>query len=412
MASPARIDRTTQSTRQQDEEALPIWRRIKIPRIPTFVWVLAGVIAALVGGLAAWRHFAIGSPRYTLQQVGIAFKNHDGTRLAYYLDVDGVTTQVADEGLDWLIATRRASALRALRANVHVSGSPRDSAARLQLLRDAMAQHGSHAVYDLLAGGTSDSANVAERLMGAFSAAPPLNVILGDEHLDLVRMGHAAHRGETLVVPVELHYRELDATVVVGVVLSQNGGSGRWRIVGVDKLDDLLAALDNAQLERLAAINRPIEEEMATVVQLGAPQVSRVAINRHESELRLIVPARNLSANPVSRVTVIVQRQGGDDEHSETLDAPLPIAPGATIGLSWSIPEVRRGSSSRLGSMMSHPDQLTVRPGLVQFDSSGQARTLQVFKSYIDARRAQRTAKGAAPAADSTDAADDSTANQ
>lgn len=388
MASSARTDRPSQST-----------HRIKLPSIPTYVWVLLGVVVVLVGGLAGWRHFAIGSPRYTLRQVATAFRNHDGTRLAYYLDVDAVTQQVADEGLDWLIASHRRSALRALRADVRVTGTARDSAGRLQLLRNAMAEQGAHAIADLLAGGTSDSANVAERLMEAASAVPPLDVLIGDEHLDFARMGHTTHRGESLVVPVELHYRELDATVVVGVVLAHNGE--RWRIAEIDKLDDLLDAIDNAQLERLGAINRPIEEQMAATVQLGAPQVSRAS----RGEVRLVIPVHNLSSNPVRRVTIALEGQGSDDEHAETLDAPLVIPPGATVGLSWSFPESRRGPS-RITAMLARPDRLVVRPGLVQLDSAGQVQTLRVFSSYVDARRARSHGHRDDAAADDSTTAD------
>jgi hypothetical protein len=362
----------------------------------------AGIgIPLLLIGLVVWRRITLASPAHALVSIQSAFRDHDGTRLAYYADIDAVAQQVADQGVDWLVVQHRRRTLSALRAEVHDIGTAPDSAQRVQLLKSALAEYGGQGAAAALAGGTTDSANVAERMADAFQALPPIDVMLGHDHLDFVAMGKPKRVGASFVIPVTLEYRELGESVPVALLMSH--ADKRWKLVGLEDFDVTLSAIDNAQLERLSSVNRPVQERMESMLVLGTPVVTRIPIGRHRDDMRLQIPIRNASAFPVREVAVLLGSRGGDDEHAELLTQPLAIAPGATVQATWQFEETRT-RTSRAAWLTTHPDRLTLQPRGVVYDSAGQAIRLQLFHTYPDARRG-RAAPVDSTAMDSTDSA-------
>jgi hypothetical protein len=349
----------------------------------------------LLVALLIWRRVSLGSPAYALSSIREAFREHDGTRLAYYADLDAIAQQVANEGVDWLVVAHRHGTLAALRGEVRDIGTAPDSAQRVQLLKFALADHGGHGVGAALSAGTTDSANVAERMSDAFTALPPLDVMLGDDHLDFVAVGNARRVGQGRVIPVMLEYRELGAAVTVSLLLAHE--KNRWKVVGFEDFDETLSALDDAQSERLTTLNQPLESRLEGMLVLGVPVTTLVPIGRHRTDVRLQVPVRNASPYPVRAMTVLLGERGGDEERAEILVTPLGVAPGATVVASWTFEETRRGAW-----LASRPDKVTLRPRSIEYDSAGRVDTLRLFRSYAEARRGRA---GIHSAMDSTDSA-------
>jgi hypothetical protein len=354
-----------------------------------------GTFVFLVG-LLMWHRAVLGSPEYALTAVRDAFRGHDGTRLAYYADIDAIAQQVADEGVDWLVVQHRRDVLAALHDEVHDDiGTAPDSAQRVQLLKDALAERGGEGVSEALSAGTSDSTNVAQRMSAAFVAMPPLDVLVGRDHLDFLTVGRERRVGLGVVVPVMLEYRELGTEITVSLQLTRQ--RNRWRVVGVEDLDETLSSIDDAQADRLASLNGPVESQLESMLDVGTPTLTRVPARRGRGELRLDVTVRNASSFPV-RAAALLMGTRGDDVHGDMLRGPLSLAPGAAVTTAWTLDE----AGARAAWAASQAGRLTVRPRAIEYDSAGTTMTLHLYHSYAEARH-----RGASvhSAMDSTDSA-------
>jgi hypothetical protein len=386
MSSPARPTRKSGSIRRPGPRTLARRSRDADRQRLIRRLVIATGIAIPLGlvGLVVWHRINLGSPTHALVSIQSAFHDHDGTRLAYYADVDAIATQVADQGIDWMVVQHRRATLAALRDEVHDIGTAPDSSQRVQLLKMALAEHGGQGAAAALAGGTTDSANVAERMTDAFQALPPIDAMLGTDHLDFVALGKPRRLGASFVVPVTLEYRELGETVTVSLLMSH--AQNRWKLVGLEDFDETLSAIDNAQLERLASRNRPVQARLEEMLVLGTPVVTRIPIGRHRDDMRLQIPIRNASPFAVRQVTVLLGARGSDDEHGEMLTLPLGVAPGATVMATWQFEETRN-RTSRAAWLTTHTERMSLVPRGAVYDSAGTAATLELFHTYAEARR-------------------------
>jgi hypothetical protein len=361
--------------------------RARVPA-PRFFIVGAIAIPLVIGALIVGRRLRTGSPAYALAAAGTAFRDHDGRRLMYYVDLDALTDQVADEGVEWLVVQRQRSRLLALRGEVGDEAPAPDSSDRIRQLKAALAERGARVVAAALAAGTADSANVAARMSDAATALPPLDVMLGGDHLDFVRIGAPQTLGDGRIVPVVFEYRELGETVAMRLVLARR--AGRWVVTGLADFDQTLTEIGDAQTERLRALNRPIEDRLAAAVALGAPTVvdaaARRARGRPTSDLRLTVPIRNLSSTPLREVTILLQSRTADDGYAESLTVPMALPSGASASVSWSFGAAR---SSRAAWLLARPDELMLRVRAAVFDSAGRADSLRIAASYDETRHAR-----------------------
>src|SRR5580704_4476074 len=212
--------------------------------------VAGGGLVLGLAGFAVYHQASINSSERALREIERSFRDHDGTRLAYYLNTDAVTQQVSDEGVDWLSSQHDEGTLRALIAEVPgAEQGATDSAARILALKSALAEKGGKGIAMALSSGTADSADVAVRLLAAFAGLPPLDVILAGDHLDLSEIGTAKGTGTDRVIPLVLLDRELNVGITIGVGVHHQGS--RWQVSGIEGLERTLAALDNAQQEHL-----------------------------------------------------------------------------------------------------------------------------------------------------------------
>jgi hypothetical protein len=367
-------------------------RRTLISRILAGAGI--GTFVLLVG-ILMWHRAVLGSPGHALTSTLDAFRGHDGTRLAYYADVDAIAQQVADQGVDWLVVQHRRDVLAALHDEAGDIGTAPDSAQRVQLLKEALAERGGQGVAEALSAGTSDSTNVAQRMAAAFVALPPLDVLIGRDHLDFLSLGRERRVGLGVVIPVMLEYRELGTEITVGLQLTRE--HNRWRTVGLEDFDETLSSIDDAQSDRLASLNGPVESQLESMLDVGTPTLTRVTARRGRGQLRLDVTMRNASSYPVRAVALLLGTRG-DDVHGDMLRTPVSLAPGAAVTMAWMLDE----AAARAAWAASQAGRLTVRPRAIEYDSAGTAMTLHLYHSYIEARH-----RGASvhSAMDSTDSA-------
>jgi hypothetical protein len=347
--------------------------------------VAGGGLVLGLAGFAVYHQASLNSSERALREIETSFRDHDGTRLAYYLNTDAVTQQVSEAGVDWLQSQHYQEALAA--AIAEVPGAEReatDSAARLLALKSALAERGAQGIATALSTGTSDSADVVVRLMAAFAGLPPLDVILAGDRLELVGLGDPKGSGTDRVVPLQLRDRDLNISIVVGVAVHKQGP--RWQVSGIDGLDRTLAAIDNAQQERLIVANRPIESQLQDMVGIGSPEVARTAHGRYATNVRLRMRIDNRSTETMNAIDLGLTTQASDYDHAEMLHVDGPIPAGGAVMAEWSFDETRRGSS-RTAAMLSHPGDLMVRARRVVTDSAGVADTVRLYKTYRALRR-------------------------
>ena len=353
-----------------------------------FVGVAGGGLVLGLAGFVVVHQASVNSSERALRQIETSFRDHDGTRLAYYLNTDAVTQQVSDQGVDWLTAQHDEGALGALLAEVPgAEQGATDSAARVLALKSALAEKAGQGIAMALSSGTGDSADVVVRLLAAFAGMPPLDVILAGDHLDFSEIGNPKGTGTDRVIPLVLHDRELDIPVVIGVGVHHQGP--RWQVSGLQDLDHTLEVIDNAQQEHLIVANRPIENRLLDLIGIGAPEIAKTAHGRYHTDVRLRVRLDNKSPDVVRALDLALATRSGDDQHAEVLHVDGPIPAGGAVMAEWSFDDTRRGSS-RTASMLLHPDDLVMRTRRVMIDSAGVADTVQLFKSYRALRRRNR----------------------
>lgn len=350
--------------------------------------VAGGGLAIGLAGFAVYHQASMNSSERALREIEKSFENHDGTRLAYYLNTDAVTQQVSDQGVDWLTAQHDEGALAALLAEVPgAEQGATDSAARVLALKSALVEKAGKGIAMALSSGTADSADVAVRLLAAFAGLPPLDVIFAGDHLELSQIGDPKGTGTDRVIPLALHDRDLNIYITFGIMVHHAGP--RWQVSGIDRLDHTLEVIDNAQQEHLSVANRPIESRLQDLVGLGAPDIAKVARARNRNDIRLRLRIDNKSSETVRSLDVALSNRSGDDEHAEVLHVDGPIPAGGAVMAEWSFDERGRGTS-RTAAMLLHPDDLMLRARRVVVDSAGVADTVHLFKSYRALRRRNR----------------------
>jgi hypothetical protein len=277
------------------------------------------------------------------------------------------------------MAQHRRGELAALRGEVHDIGTAPDTLQRIQLLKDALAERGGEGVGAALSGGTGDSASVAERLTEAFAAMPPMDVLLGNDHLEFVSVGPERKLGMGIIIPVLLEDRELGAAVRVTVLLTRE--HGRWRITGLEDFDETLSAIDDAQHDKLATLNGPVEARLESILTLGVPTLEQVPMGRRRTAWRLEFTVHNASPFAVRAVSLLMATRG-DDQHGAVLSGAVPIAAGATVTTAWTLDDAR----ARAAWAASQGGRLTVLTRAVEYDSAGTTQWLHLFHSYTEAR--------------------------
>jgi hypothetical protein len=332
---------------------------------------------------------------YALSQVTLAIRRHNGTKLAYYADGAGLTQQVVDETLDWLVRERGVGALAGIDGVANAHGP----AAKLQAATASEADRLNRALSTALMARAADTADPGTRVMRQFAALPPLATVIGSDHLDISLVGRPDVHGATAEVPVTVQERELQIDLPIAVVLHRQGP--RWRVVGVSGIGRALRAIDKAQREQLTIANRARERRLTETLVLGAPAVQRVAHGRSRTVYRLRVPVTNRSSDRVVGVLLGLRPRAADDDHAAALAVEHPIAPGATSTELWQFDETA-AAGTRVAAMLEHPERLVLSVRSIVVDSAGQADTLRLLRTYAELHG--ETADAAAPpAADSTE---------
>jgi hypothetical protein len=182
-----------------------------------------------------------------------------------------------------------------------------------------------------------------------------------------------------MVVPVLLKYREMGTELRVSLRLERQ--HGRWRITGFEDFDETLSSIDDAQHEKLVALNGPVESRLEGMLTLGVPTLTQVPVGRRQSAWRLEFTVHNASPFAVRSVSMLMGTRG-DDEHGEILTGAVPIAPGATVTTAWSLDDTR----ARAAWAASQAGRLTVLTRSFEYDSAGTVARLHLFHSYAEAR--------------------------
>jgi len=344
-----------------------VWHAI---RNPGFIW---GSVAATLVTLAVVVFLGrgvTGTAGYAINQIELAIGQHNGTKLAYYADGAGIVSQVVNETTDWLVAHRGLGVVTGFDGVAEARGRRQ----KVQAAELAMEEQLNRAVSATLISHRSDSVGIADQVVRALTSLPPMTIVLGDDHLDVVSVGAPVARGDVAEIAVTLRYRELQVDLPVGIVMERQGR--RWRAVAVSGLGDALNTVNTAQHERVAMDNRSIAERMAATVEVGAPTVDRTRRGAHHTTYLLRVPITNHSTDTVIGVMLALGTRSADASRAMPLEVHHPIAAGATSREVWQFDEPS-SSHSAAATMLAHPDRLAVRVRDLVIDSAGRPDTMR-----------------------------------
>jgi len=347
-----------------------IWLRVwNVLGHPSFVWVAGAVTVAVLAGAIYLGKVVTGTPGYALGQIETAIRHNNGTKLAYYVDGAGIARQVVDETTDWLVAHRGLGAIAGFEGVAEARGRRE----KVQAAKLAMLEGVNRSLSVELINRRPDTAGIAERVVRALCASPPLARITGGEHFDVTAVGPSVVSDQTAQIAVTLQYRELQVDVPIAIDMQQAGR--RWRVVGVSGLPHALDIVNAAQAERRVIDNRSVAERVAATLEVGAPTVERTARGRKQTTYLLHLPLTNHSADTVIGVMLALHARGSDAAPAMELEVQHPIAGGTTSPEVWRFDEPA-SKPSAVAAILAHPERLVVRVRDVVIDSAGQADTI------------------------------------
>jgi hypothetical protein len=351
-----------------------LWNRISHP---SFLWIALGTVSAGLGAIMIWRHTVTTTPQYSVRQVALAIRQHNGTKLAYYADGAGIVDGIVDQATDWIVARRGLGALEGL--DGVAEARRRDAkiqAAKLELAAQLNRTLGAGLINRQ--GDTAES--VGDRVVRGFTTRPPLGLVLGDDHLDIVSVGEPEVHGLTAEMPVTVKYRELEVDIPIGIALRRLGP--RWKVVGVRGVAKALDAINTAQVERLTLANRSVVQRLGAMLDVGAISVERSAHRRHRPTVYQVhVPLTNRSADQIIGVVLGLRPRTTDDAHATVLEVQHPIAAGSTSTEIWQFDEAA-AASTHMTATFAHPERLAVHVRDIVIDSAGLADTVRLLRSY------------------------------
>jgi hypothetical protein len=347
-----------------------IWPRVwNVLRHPSFVWVAGAVTVAVLAGVVYLGKVVTATPGYAVSQIATAIRHNNGTKLAYYADGAGIARQVVDETTDWLVAHRGLGAI----AGLEGVGEARGRREKVQAAKLAMVEALNRSLSAELNDRRPDTSGIAERVVRALCASPPLAKITGDEHFDVTAVGAPVVSDQTAQIAVTLQYRELQVDVPIAIDMQQAGR--RWRVVGVSGLSHALDIVNTAQAERQAIDNRSVAERVAAMLEVGAPTVERKAHGRKQTTYLLHLPLTSHSADTVIGVMLALRTHLSEAAPAMELEVQHPIAAGTTSPEVWRFDEPA-SKPSAVAAILAHPDRLVVRVRDVVIDSAGQIDTM------------------------------------
>jgi hypothetical protein len=347
-----------------------IWPRVwNVLRHPSFVWVAGAVTVAVLAGVIYLAKIVTATPGYAVGQIETAIRHNNGTKLAYYADGVGIARQVVDETTDWLVDHRGLGVLAGLEGVDEAHGRHQ----KVQAAKLAMEEALNRSLSVELINRRPDTVGIAERVVRALCASPPLARITGDEHFDVTAVGQPVVSGQTAQIAVTLQYRELQVDVPIAIDMQQAGR--RWRVVGVSGLTHALDIVNTAQAERQAIDSRSVAERVAATLEIGAPTVERKAHGRKQTTYLLRLPLTNHSADTVIGVMLALRTHASDATPAMELEVQHPIAGGTTSPEVWQFDEPA-SKPSAVASILAHPGRLVVRVRDLVIDSAGQADTM------------------------------------
>jgi hypothetical protein len=349
-----------------------VWPRVwQALRHPSFVWLAAAATLMVLVGVVYLGKLVIGTPGYAINQVELAIRQHNGTKLAYYADGAGIVAQVVDETTDWLVAHRGMGAISGLDGVAEARGKRE----KVQAAKVAMTDKLNREIGTALISHQRDTIGIAQQVVLALSALPPVAKIAGDDHFDVRAVSQPVVHGEIAELAVTLQYRELQVDIPMGIVMQRQGR--RWRVVALNGLTEALDVVNRAQVERLAIDNRSISQRIAATVEVGTPSVVRKAHGWKRTTYLLQVPLTNRSSDTVIGVMLGLGTRTTGGPQAMELEVQHPIAGGATSSEVWQFDELSAAHSA-VATILAHPDRLVVHVRDLVIDSAGHADTMRV----------------------------------
>jgi hypothetical protein len=359
-------------------------RRLQSPRVP---WIIATTVVLALAAALEWQRVQTSRPTYALAQIELAVRQHDATKLAYYVDAGALTSEIVGGTVDWLAAHHRLDDV----VDGEAEQGSKGRAVRLQTAKVILGDRANRAATGTLAIPLDEAGPLPQRLIDAYVGTPPMSAVMGGDHLDLRTVGQAHLMGPTAVIPLTLRDRDLIVDVHLGLDLAREGE--RWKVVGLSGLDGALDIIDRAQTERLEIANSLRLQRLAGVIAVGTPAVEHVTHRRSRfAGYRLRVPLTNRSPNGVLAVSLGLRAHGLDDAQAVRLEVEHPIPSGSESAEVWLFPTESAGT--RLPSLLAHPERLAVSIRSIVVDSAGHADTLRLIRDY---REFHRTTAAQAP---------------
>lgn len=332
----------------------------------------ASLLLALTS-LGGWTYWT-STPTFALRQLVSGIERRDKDLVLRHLEVDAASAQVVGSIIDVesAQAVQRANAKDDADAGFAVLGvavaqelKPVAARAAAGMFNRALTMWALEPAMDTKDAATMPAAGLAQEFGGGVQT--------------FAGIGATETRGDSASVGVRFAQVGLDTVVTLPVLLRKTGRD--WKVVGVRDIGLHLAGLESLRARKLDALNAPIRERLATLVEVGPMQSDVQSSGWLSQTLRTGVEVRNLTDRTIAEVAISARKRVNGEAWWFYSDEEIP--PARSLLIIRPVGELNEfdGEHRRI---LQDPASFALRPSAVIFADGATRDTVRVFRKWDD----------------------------
>lgn len=238
---------TTQLTTEPDQPP-----EVPNKRKPLWVWVLVvGVL--LISGAGYW--YWTTTPQYSLRCIGKSITKHDLATFKKYVDLNTVTSRAVD---DLINVSMNDPEVADQGVNEFAQGV-------VKLLKPQLVEVFTKEVESYIESGTFKGEKDTE---GSGFSPEDLWKKTGGKSAKLNGISSVKKEGKIALVGLKLQLPEYNSEIVLDLKMRDRGTY--WQLVEISNIGDVIVDLDKLEKDKLAKLNKPIEENLNKIVSFNS----------------------------------------------------------------------------------------------------------------------------------------------
>lgn len=220
--------------------------------------IFISLVVIILGALGFYFLYWIKTPAYSLNLIRESIQNHDVATFEKHVDLDTLYDKAFD---DALIAYSKVENKADL-SDPFVMGM-------FRMMKPPVISELKRQTLDAIKPKDPEEKKVPKQPSDSEAMAGILTDNAGAHDVDIKDMTVISNDGTESLVSVKLHNERLGKDFDLRLQMNKLD-DGTWKVKKIDNLVDFLIAVDTAEKEKLAEINKPIREEIANAVNANS----------------------------------------------------------------------------------------------------------------------------------------------